>query len=109
MAVQNSRTYADDENGRQQYTRDITAWETTWGADVQMSFTRGHLPLTPGTIALGSQECFSCGKAGHTGRECPVPEDERINQHERGWRIYITKILFPIGNRGTPLVVNKYL
>ena len=67
-----------------------------------MTFTKEHLPLTPGTVALGSQECYGCGKTGHTGKECPIPENERINARERGWRSYITKILFPIGNRGTP-------
>ena len=36
------------------------------------------------------------------GRDCPIPEDERINSRERAWRNYITKILFPIGNRSTP-------
>jgi hypothetical protein len=67
-----------------------------------MLFTKDYLPLTPGTAALGSQECYGCGKAGHTGRDCPIPEDERINPRERAWRNYITKILFPIGNRSTP-------
>jgi len=102
QAVQNSCLYPEDDTGCQQYTRDVIAWESAYGTNVQMSFTKDHLPLTPGTAALGSQECFGCGKAGHTGRDCPVPEDERINPRERAWRNYITKILFPIGNRSTP-------
>jgi hypothetical protein len=80
----------------------MAAWEATYGADVQMAFTRGYLPLTPGTAALGSHECYGCGKVGHTSRDCQVPEDEHVNHRERGWRSYITKLLFPIGNRGTP-------
>jgi hypothetical protein len=67
-----------------------------------MTFMKEHLPLTPGTVTLGSQECYGCGKTGHTRRDCPLPEDECINAHERGWHTYITKILFPVGNRGTP-------
>ena len=102
LAVQNSRLYTDDDIGHQQYAKDIAAWESAYGSNVLMAFTRDHLPLTPGTVALGSQECYGCGKIGHTGRDCPLPEAERINPRERGWRTYITKILFSIGNRGTP-------
>jgi hypothetical protein len=101
-AVQKSKLYPNDDNGRQQYAKDLAAWEHVWGKNEQMSFMRDHLPLTPGTVALGSQECYGCGQTGHTGKDCPLPEGERINARERGWRNYITKILFPIGNRGTP-------
>ena len=101
-AVQNSKLYLNDDNGRQQYAKDMAAWEHVYGKNEQMSFTKDHLPLTPGTVALGSQECYGCGQTGHTGKDCPLPEGEQINAHECGWRNYITKILFPIGNRGTP-------
>jgi len=101
-AVQNSKLYPNDDNGRQQYAKDLATWEHIYGKNEQMSFMKEHLPLTPGTVALGSQECYGCGQTGHTGKDCPLPEGERINARERGWRNYITKILFPIGNRGTP-------
>lgn len=39
---------------------------------------------------------------GHIGRDCPLPEDKRLNHRERFWHTYITKILFPIDNCGTP-------
>jgi hypothetical protein len=68
-----------------------------------MSFMKDHLPLTPGTVPLGSQECYGCKQIGHTGKDCPSPEDEQINAREHGWRHYITKILVPVSNRGTSI------
>lgn len=103
LAVQNSRLYNDDEEGHRQYAKDIATWETIYGVNTQMTWMKEHLPLTPGTVALGSQECYSCGKTGHTTRDCPTPAEEHINPRERQWRTYITKILFPIGSRGTPI------
>jgi hypothetical protein len=103
LAVQNSRLYNDDEAGQRQYAKDMATWETVYGVNAQMTWMREHLPLTPGTVALGSQECYGCGKIGHTTRDCPLPLEERINPRERQWRTYVTKILFPIGSRGTPI------
>jgi hypothetical protein len=102
MAVRNSCTYPDDENSHQQYAGDMAAWEATWGVDVEMSFMRSDLPLTPGTAPLGSHECYGCRKVGNMSKDCPLPEDERINHCERGWCSYVTKILFAIGNHSTP-------
>lgn len=93
--------YTDDETGHQQYVRDIAAWETAFGKDSQMMFTRDPLPLTPGTAPLGSQECYQCGKSGnspHISADCT--SSTRIPQCESSWRNYISKILFPIGQRG---------
>jgi len=103
LAVQNSRLYNDDDEGRQQYARDIATWESLYGTNTQMKWMKDHLPLTPGTAALGSQECYGCGKVGHMTRDCIAPAEERINTRESQWRAYVTKILFPIGSRGTPI------
>jgi hypothetical protein len=78
-----------------------------YGADSQMSFNSGDLPLTPGTVALGSQECYGCGLEGHTASNpgCPLPEEARNDKRrirERSWRSYINKILYPPGSR-TPI------
>jgi hypothetical protein len=107
MAIQNSCIYPDNENGCQQYTRDMAAWEATWGANVEMSFRRENLPLTLGTAALGSHKCYGCEKEGYMSKDCPIPEDECINPHECAWCAYITKILFTIGNHGTPTLCQQ--
>lgn len=102
-AVSQSRVYMDDKTGHQNYIRDIMAWETTYRKDTMMMFTKDHLPLTPGTAPLGSQECYRCGKTGtpenpHIGADCPSPI--RIPQCKGSWCSYINKILFPIGQCG---------
>lgn len=100
-AIHQSRVYPDNETGHLNYTRDITAWETAYGKDAQMMFTKDPLPLTPGTAPLGSQECYQCGRAEappHIGADCT--STVRIPQRESSWRNYISKILFPIGQRG---------
>jgi len=107
LAQQGSRTYLDDENGHQTYERDMTAWENTYGAETPMSFNCADLPLTPGTVALGSQECYGCGLVGHTAfsSTCQLSKDARSDsrrRRERSWCSYINKILYPPGSR-TPI------
>ena len=50
-------------------------------------------PLTPGTAALGSNECFGCGHVGHRANDCPTPNS--IPPHERGWRA-VAAIIFGV-------------
>ena len=107
LAQRNSRTYMDDESGHQAYECEMTAWENMYGVETQMSFNCGHLPLTPGTVGLGSQECYGCGLQGHTASSpgCLLPEEARNeprHRRERSWRSYINKILYPPGSR-TPI------
>jgi hypothetical protein len=85
LAQQGSRTYPDDENGHQMYERDMAAWENTYGAETPMSYNCADLPLTPGTVALGSQECYGCGLVGHTAFSptCQLTEDARNDTRRR--------------------------
>jgi hypothetical protein len=59
--VKKNRPYPDTETGRQQYQKDLTAWSVLYGEEARAAFTCEYLPLTPGTVILGSQECYSCG------------------------------------------------
>ena len=100
-AAQQSRLYPDTETGHSHYSRDVTAWETAFGKDSQMIFSKDPLLLMPGSSPLGSQECYQCGKATnplHIGADCP--STIRIPQRESSWRNYINKILYPVGQRG---------
>ena len=104
MARENSRMYPDTEAGHHQYLQDIDQWENENGSATQMSFERTPLPLAPGGVALGSQECWGCGRVGHmlNSTECTIADEYKSTgrwMREKGWRSYINKILHPIGDR----------
>jgi hypothetical protein len=107
LAQQHSCLYAYDQEGHRNYKRDIRAWESVYGATTPMSFNCEHLPLHPGGTALGSQECYGCGRTGHmaSSMTCQLNEEERNTPRrlrERAWRSYINKILHSAGSR-TPI------
>lgn len=103
-AKSNSRTYPNTNEGVRRYEEDIVQWEMSSGNDVQMKFIYPQLPLTPGTVALGSGECFRCGYLGHAtfDNQCNLP-DETLNTtrrlREKAWRNYINQCLNRTGNR----------
>ncbi|EMD37972.1 hypothetical protein CERSUDRAFT_93499 [Gelatoporia subvermispora B] len=72
----------DTERGRQEYQAQVAKWLTDHpGQDPNK--TR-PFPLTPGTAALGSRECYKCGRAGHMGRACTATS--LIPEREGTWR-----------------------
>ncbi|KAG1822216.1 hypothetical protein EV424DRAFT_1322001, partial [Suillus variegatus] len=71
-------------------------------------------PLKPGTAAIGSSKCFTCGTHGHNRHNCQLPLDhiERLTHKEAVWRAIISRVLGTFSrNRATPisLVVNYVL
>ena len=103
LAQQKSHLYINDESGHQAYEHVITAWENMYGTDLQVLFNSGDLPLTPGTVALGSQECYGRRLEGHTTLNlgCPLPEEacnDKCRMRERSWQSYINKILYLPGS-----------
>ncbi|KAF5384125.1 hypothetical protein D9615_003277 [Tricholomella constricta] len=60
----------------------------------EVDFTTPPYPLTPGTVNIGSKECFKCGHKGHYSRECGVTPAEEVNAREQRWRAKIGRILF---------------
>ena len=107
LAQEKSCLYINDESGHQTYECNIATWENIYNAYTQMLFNSGDVPLTPGMVALGSQECYGCGLEGHTASSpsCPLPEEACNNKHhirECSWRNYINKTLYPPGSH-TPI------
>jgi hypothetical protein len=90
----------DDAAGRAEYTRRITIWENAYAG------SRPHLedvgyPLSPGTVAPGSGECFACGKITtpmHRSNECTGP---KLPRRESTFRSIVNKHM-----RTTPVQVN---
>lgn len=64
-----------DANGRDQYRRNMEAYERKWGVGTRPT-TTNPLPLSPGTEKVGRGECFRCGRITiprHTAAACQGP------------------------------------
>ncbi|KAJ6542995.1 hypothetical protein B0H19DRAFT_1172558 [Mycena capillaripes] len=93
----------DDAAGRAEYARRITVWNTTF-AGMRPALEDVGYPISPGTVAPGSGECFGCGKITtplHRGNECPGPKVPRM---ESTFRSIVNKHLRP-----APAQVNAVL
>lgn len=69
-----------------------------YSEETKAMFTRDYLPLSLGTVQLGSQECYSCGKVTllpHGSMDCYTPT--HILRNKGSWRSDIDKILYPVG------------
>jgi hypothetical protein len=78
--------------GRGLYTEQVAAWNKAFPGCLKANKFCPY-PLTPGTAALGSNECFGCGHVGHRAPDCPNPGS--LPQHERGWRV-VAAIIFGV-------------
>jgi hypothetical protein len=90
QAVEDNLPYADTDDGRQKYQAAVTAWTHKHGS-AQPDWNTGHLPLTPGSSPLGSNECYGCGRIGHRSDECE--QTIRIPDIEARWRSRINGLV----------------
>jgi hypothetical protein len=93
--------HADTPGGRVLYTAQVAAWNKAFPGRLKANEFCPY-PLTPGTAALGSNECFGCGHVGHRATDCPNPNS--IPPHERGWRAIAAIIFGVIRGRDTASV-----
>lgn len=91
-AVALTSTYPTTPEGIAQYQVALQAWEAAHAPLREVDFTTPPYPLTPGTVNIGSRECFRCGQRGHISRDCP--ETQHVNVREQRWRALIGRILF---------------
>ncbi|KAJ7111098.1 hypothetical protein C8R44DRAFT_883534 [Mycena epipterygia] len=94
-------TYPSDAAGTQRYTTDMAAWMSQYGNSTSPDYTT--FPLTPGTSAPGTRECFRCGiltNPPHFGeRACLAQNGREVPVRERNVRSIVGGIIYPPGQR----------
>lgn len=85
------------------YRAQVQQWTTKHGEGTRVDANR-PFPLTPGTAAICSGECYRCGTHGHRGPECPVPRQQGLPPKEGAWRAICGSILGHV-NRETAIPV----
>ncbi len=71
--------FSNNAAGMGQYNNAVTLFYQKFGANATSGMNR-PFPLTPGTLPVGSFECWSCGKSGHMRQNCTgpfVPDNEQ--------------------------------
>jgi hypothetical protein len=94
ICLQKYPHHPDTEAGRQAHRAQQADWMKThrMGAFVTESTP---YPLRPGTLPVGSGECFTCGFTGHMGRRdgSTCGGNRPLHQHEQTWRAISSRIL----------------
>ncbi|KIM35495.1 hypothetical protein M413DRAFT_32445 [Hebeloma cylindrosporum] len=88
--------------GRAAYQAQISKWSLQHG-DRPVNEMRPY-PLSPGTSAVASGECWKCGHAGHLGTACP--SNEQVPATEQKWRSIAATISRRAGSAVTTAAVN---
>ncbi|KAI6011807.1 hypothetical protein PISMIDRAFT_29855 [Pisolithus microcarpus 441] len=85
--------HTNTEAGRWLYEADVQAWHQAYGEETMLSLERPY-PLKPGTVRVGSGECFNCGLVTdplHIGSTCTAKET--LWPHETRWRQLVASML----------------
>jgi hypothetical protein len=86
--------HPDTEAGRQAHRAQQADWARTHGANAIITESTPY-PLRPGTLPVGSNECFTCGFLGHMGRRdgSTCGGNRGLHPHEQTWRSISSRIL----------------
>jgi len=86
--------HPDTDAGRQAHQAQQADWVRTHGANTTITESTPY-PLRPGTMAVGSGECYTCGFTGHYGRRdgANCGGNRQLHTHEQAWRSICSRIL----------------
>jgi hypothetical protein len=86
--------HPDTESGRQAHRAQQADWVKTHGTSTFVTESTPY-PLRPGTLPVGSGECFTCGFSGHLGRRdgSTCGGNRALHPHEQTWRAICSRIL----------------
>ena len=76
----------------QAWMEQVRQWQTKYGDAGRVTKFSGF-PLRPGGTPPGSNECYKCGKAGHTRAGCTAPPGECIPEKEAIFRSICGSVL----------------
>lgn len=105
VALQKYVHHPDTEPGRKAHQAQQADWARTHGLNAIVTDSTPY-PLRPGTLPVGSGECFTCGASGHMGRKdgSTCGGNRALHVHEQTWRAICSRIL-----RQTRAVANVQL
>ena len=94
VCLQKYPHHPDTEPGRQAHRAQQAEWVKTHGLNAFVTESTPY-PLRPGTLPVGSNECFTCGFSGHMGRRdgSTCGGNRALHPHEQTWRAICSRIL----------------
>ena len=94
LRLQKYPHHPDSEAGRQAHRAQQADWAKTHGLNAFVTESTPY-PLRPGTLPVGSGECFTCGFTGHMGRRdgSTCDGNRALHPHEQTWRAICSRIL----------------
>jgi hypothetical protein len=94
ICLQKYPHHPDTEAGRLAHRAQQADWVKTHGPGTLVTEATPY-PLRPGTLPVGSGECFTCGFTGHMGRRdgSTCGGNRALHPHEQTWRAIGSRIL----------------
>ena len=94
ICIQKHPHHPDTDAGRQAHRAQQADWVKTHGIGTLVTESTPY-PLRPGTLPVGSNECFTCGFTGHMGQRdgSTCGSNKALHPHEQTWRAICSRIL----------------